>query len=165
VNDQPHPVEEAAFRQLNDLPDALHPPVWAVMQAGSLGGALTAAAVAQLTGRRQLAARLALTGVGVWAGAKVVKRWVGRGRPAELLDGVHVRGKEEGDLGFPSGHAAVAFCLAALIAPEVPPPLRPALWATAATVGAARVYVGAHLPLDIVGGALLGLAAAGAAEL
>ena len=153
-------AEEAAFRRLNDLPDALHPPVWAVMQAGSLGAALATAAIAQLTGRRQLAARLAIAGTGVWAGAKIIKRWIDRGRPAQLLDDVHVRGKEEGDLGFPSGHAAVAFCLAGIISPEVPARLRPAIWATAGAVGAARIYVGAHLPLDVLGGAALGLAAA-----
>jgi membrane-associated phospholipid phosphatase len=42
--------------------------------------------------------------------------------------------------------------------------LRPVAWSTAATVGAARVYVGAHLPLDVVGGAALGVAAGSAAR-
>jgi membrane-associated phospholipid phosphatase len=160
VSHTTHPVEEAVFRRLNELPDHLYSPLYVVMQAGSLGAVFATAAIAAASGRRSLATRIALTGVGVWAGAKVMKRQVGRGRPAQLLDDVTVRGKEEGDLGFPSGHAAVAFCLAGVIAPELPPALRPAVWATATTVAAARVYVGAHLPLDVIGGAMLGAAAA-----
>jgi undecaprenyl-diphosphatase len=30
------------------------------------------------------------------------------------------------------------------------------MWATAGSVGIARIYVGAHLPLDVVGGMALG---------
>jgi undecaprenyl-diphosphatase len=34
---------------------------------------------------------------------------------------------------------------------------RPVAWALAGVVALARVYVGAHLPLDVVGGAALGV--------
>jgi len=157
-----HDVERRTFRTVNDLPHALHPPVYVVMQSGSLAAVFVTAGVARLRGRRRLAAVIAATGTGVWVGAKGVKRWIGRGRPAHHLDRVRVRGQEEGGLGFPSGHSAVAFCLAEIVAPELPAVLRPVAWATAATVGAARVYVGAHLPLDIVGGAALGFVAGAA---
>jgi undecaprenyl-diphosphatase len=150
-------VERQAFRSLNGLPPELHRPVHVVMQGGSLGFVLGSAALARLVGRRRLAAAIAVAGTGVWAGAKVLKRRVGRGRPVTELDAVVVRGRDEGDLGFPSGHAAVAFCLAALVAPELPRPLAWLPWTAAAAVGGARVYVGAHLPLDVVGGAAFGV--------
>jgi membrane-associated phospholipid phosphatase len=108
-------------------------------------------------GRPQVARTLALAGTGVWAGAKLVKRGIGRGRPALHVEGVQIRGSEERGLGYPSGHTAVAFCVAAIADAEVPPAARPGVWALAATVGLARIYVGAHLPLDVVGGAALGL--------
>ncbi len=155
-------VERRVFRSLNDLPHALHPPVYVVMQAGSLAAVYVAAAAAHRLGRGRLAWTIAAGGTGVWGAAKVVKRWVGRGRPADHVDDVRVRGDEEGGLGFPSGHTAVAFCLATLAAPDLPPRLRPLVWAAAGTVGAARVYVGAHLPLDVVGGAALGVVAGSA---
>src|SRR5204863_331889 len=142
----------------NRLPDSLHRPVWAVMQFGALAAAPAAAAVAlAVSGDRRLAARLAGGGVAVWAAAKVVKRAVPRGRPAALVAGARVRGREAAGLGFPSGHAGVATVLAGVAMAAVRPGRRPALVALAATVGAARVYVGAHLPLDVAGGVALGL--------
>jgi membrane-associated phospholipid phosphatase len=63
-----------------------------------------------------------------------------------------VRGREAAGLGYPSGHAGVAAwphlgrrarCLVATVVP---------------IVGLTRMYVGAHIPLDVVSGAALGLA-------
>ena len=61
-----------------------------------------------------------------------------------------------GSLGYPSGHAAVAGALTVVVAAHLG-----RRWAVAALVlGVAvllgRMYVGAHLPLDVVGGAALG---------
>jgi undecaprenyl-diphosphatase len=85
---------------------------------------------------------------------------VERGRPAALLPGVE--GREvfgEGSLGYPSGHAAVAAALTVVVAAHLS-----RRWAIGALVlGVAvlfgRMYVGAHLPLDVVGGAALGVVA------
>ena len=64
-------------------------------------------------------------------------------------------------LGFPSGHAAVAAALMTIAAPYVTGPARIAGWAVVGLVAAARVYVGAHLPLDAAGGIFLGRAVGG----
>jgi undecaprenyl-diphosphatase len=62
---------------------------------------------------------------------------------------------------FPSGHAATSFAAATILSFAFPR-LAPFLLVLAAAVGFSRVYVGVHYPLDIVGGALLGVAIAAA---
>ena len=149
--------EQRAFRLLNNLPDGLYVPAWPVMQLGALGAAPATAAIALATGNRRLAGRLLSGGTAAWALAKVVKRVVRRGRPMALLVGVHTRGREATGLGYLSGHAAVAVALAAAAWPHLGAGGRRAALALASTVGLSRVYVGAHLPLDVAGGAALGL--------
>ena len=157
-HDRVGPWEARGFKLVNDLPDAAHPAVWPVMQFGALASAPVSGGVALLAGRRALAVKLVTAGVSAWAAAKVVKRVRVRGRPARLLPGVTVRGTETTGGGFVSGHAAVATALAAAAAPGVGASMRRTLWLLAPAVGASRVYVGAHLPLDTLGGASLGLA-------
>lgn len=146
-----------AFRLVNRLPDGMYPAVWPPMQFGALAAAPVAAGIAFVVGRRDLAARLLVAGGAAWSAAKVVKQVRVRGRPARLLPDVHVRGAEASGGGFVSGHAAVAVALAVAAGPRVGHGLRRALLILAPVVGASRVYVGAHLPLDALGGASLGL--------
>jgi membrane-associated phospholipid phosphatase len=63
-------------------------------------------------------------------------------------------------LSFPSAHAATSFCAAAGFRPLVPrgAPLRP----VAAAIAFSRVYFGVHYPSDVLVGAALGTAVAGA---
>ena len=150
--------EATAFRVVNDLPDALYPPAWLIMQLGTLGAAPAAAAVAWLTGDRRLAGRLLAGGAGTWAASKVVKRMVRRPRPAALPPGPRRRGPDAAGLGYPSGHAGVAVALGAAALPHLGPAGRALTLAAVPAVGLTRVYVGAHLPLDTAGGAALGLA-------
>jgi membrane-associated phospholipid phosphatase len=151
-------VEADAFRLVNDLPSAPFPIVWVPMQLGNLL-VVPAAILAALAFRRwRLAAGLALAGAGVYVLAKVVKRFVERGRPSDVLDEVVVRGAAPHGLGFVSGHIAVVTALALVAWPWLP---RWGRWAAGAAVAAVfftRMYVGAHLPLDMVGGAALGVA-------
>ncbi len=156
---RPAPLEATVFEVVNGLPDRLHPPVWPIMQAGSLAAVPLAAVALQAAGHRPAATRVAVGGVAAWALAKAVKQVVGRGRPDGLVDPLRVRGRPQTGRGFPSGHAAVATVLAAGAAAAVPG-LGPLLLGGAVTVALSRVYVGAHLPLDVVGGAGLGLAVA-----
>jgi glycosyltransferase 2 family protein len=149
--------EARAFQAVNGLPDALDIPVWVIMQLGALGAAPAAAGVALLARDRALAGRLLAGGTGTWALSKLVKRMVRRPRPATLISGTRTRGREASGLGYLSGHAGVAVALGAAAFPRLSPSGRAAVATVAPLVGLSRIYVGAHLPLDIAGGAALGL--------
>jgi len=158
-------AEARAFRAVNGLPDALYPPAWVVMQLGAFGAVPAAAAAAWQAGDGELAGRLLLGGTGAWAMAKLVKQVVRRPRPADLLPGIRGRGRDAAGLGYLSGHTAVAVALGAAALPRHGPAARGLTLTAIPLVGLTRLYVGAHLPLDIAGGAALGLAADAAAGL
>jgi len=158
-------MEARAFLAVNDLPDALYPPAWIVMQLGAFGAVPAAAAAAWRAGDGELAGRLLLGGTGAWALAKLVKQVVRRPRPADLLPAIRGRGRDAAGLGYLSGHTAVAVALGAAALPRLGPAARGLTLAAIPLVGLTRLYVGAHLPLDVAGGAALGLAADAAAGL
>jgi membrane-associated phospholipid phosphatase len=158
--DRVEPLEADLFRLVNDLPSLPFPVVWVPMQLGNFL-VVPAAVLAALAFRRwRLAGGLALAGAGVYVLAKVVKRFVERGRPSDVLDEVVVRGAAPHGLGFVSGHIAVVTALALVAWPWLPRWGRWAAGAAVALVFLTRMYVGAHLPLDMVGGAALGVAVA-----
>jgi len=60
------------------------------------------------------------------------------------------------DGSFPSGHAATSFAAATVLTLYLP--RWAPLWILlAVAIGFSRVYVGVHYPLDVVGGAVLGV--------
>jgi undecaprenyl-diphosphatase len=158
-------LETDLFRLVNDLPPALSPPLQVVMQAGSLGAVVAAGAVTFVARRRRLARDLAVAGTAAWLAAKVAKTIVARGRPALVLGHVTLRGVPATGLGFPSGHAAVVAALATAAGPHLSRRGRHLTWVVVALVSIARVNVGAHLPLDTVGGVGLGWAIGAAVHL
>ncbi|MGX5654778.1 phosphatase PAP2 family protein, partial [Geodermatophilus nigrescens] len=151
-------VERDVFRLLNDLPAGVLPAVWVVMQLGNVL-AVPALALAAVLLRRFRAARdLLVSGLAAYLAADLVKSLVGRERPAGLPVGAVLHEGTVGGLGFVSGHSAVAAALATAAAPYLTRRGRRIAWALAWSVALARVYVGAHLPLDVVGGVVLGWA-------
>ncbi len=158
-------AEAAVFRVLNDvdvLPFAL---VWPVMQLGNLLVVPAAGLLAAALRRWWLAAGLLVGGAATYLLAKVVKGIVVRGRPDDLMADVVIRGAEAHGRGFVSGHAAVVTVLVAVAWPRLGRRGRVVCAVLAAAVCLSRVHVGAHLPLDVVGGAALGLAVAGLVRL
>jgi glycosyltransferase 2 family protein len=149
--------EERIFRGVNGASDRIRVPVRIIMQAGTFVTVPAAAAVALLSGRRRQATSLLASGTAAWLGAKAAKPLAGRARPEGALGDVHVREGITGDLGWISGHMAVATTLAYVGGDAVPRWARPLLLAVAGITGYGRMYVGAHLPHDVVGGAGLGM--------
>jgi glycosyltransferase 2 family protein len=152
--------EESVFHAVNDLPDWLYPIVW----PGNLLGALVivpVVAVLALSVRRYwLVLAIVIAGVLKLVSERIVKAVVTRERPGtsigsdiETRGDVSVSGES-----FVSGHAILAAAVATVVAPYVPPRGRIALALVVLFVMFARVYVGAHNPLDVVCGAGLGVA-------
>ena len=158
-------AEAAVFRVINGttvLPFVL---VWPVMQLGNVLVVPASVLAAAAFRRWRLAAELLVAGTVTYLGAKVVKGIWPRGRPDGLLADVVIRGAEAHGRGFVSGHAATLTALAAVAWPWLGRRGRIAVTVLVIVVCLARVYVGAHLPLDVVGGAALGLAVAGVVRL
>lgn len=156
MGDHPYAIESRAFTLLNGLPDGLVYVLIPVMQAGSFAAVFVAGILALLARRPHLAGLLVLAGGSAWVLAKLVKRVVERGRPDEYLADVVIRGAVQMGQGFPSGHAAVIAAMATVAAPYLSRPGRILMWTVVGLVALARVYTGAHLPLDVVAGVLVG---------
>ena len=152
----PGTFEIHLFRLLNQMPGALAPPLSTIMQLGSLAAVPIAAGVALAYRRFRFAFDLAVAGSLAWILARLVKDLVERGRPATLIDHVSIRDVAASGYGFPSGHAAVAAALATVASPYLSRGGRRAAWAAVGIVAVARIFVGAHLPVDAFGGVVLG---------
>ena len=87
--------------------------------------------------------------------ATILKVVVGTRRPS---DGGPLIAIPHSD-SFPSGHTATSFACATVLAALVPR-AAPAFYLLALAIGYSRIYVGVHWPLDVVGGAVLGVATA-----
>ncbi|MGC8500289.1 MAG: phosphatase PAP2 family protein [Leptospirillia bacterium] len=94
----------------------------------------------------------------------LLKHLVHRDRPLAALHAriddhqatVHVLGPSLYANSFPSGHTFTVFSTASLFA-GLYPGLAIPLYTVATLTGLSRIYVGAHFPLDVLGGALIGL--------
>jgi membrane-associated phospholipid phosphatase len=158
--------EVGLFEAINSLPDQLYVVIWPFMQYGVFITIPVLTVVALLFRRFRLAGAMAVAGVGVYLIARVLKEVVERGRPAAIVDGVDERETfATGSLGYPSGHTAVAAALTVVVTPYLRGrwKLVPAILLLIVFIG--RTYVGAHLPLDLIGGAALGVVAGCAANL
>lgn len=130
----------------------------------ALGASLVVLGLAARRGRLATAGVSMLAAVGAAdAGKSLTKRFVKRTRPHVLLEEGRYAAEEGGskrreEQSFPSGH--VAGCVAAAGAvTRIFPESRPWPHVAAAGIGVTRLLKGAHWPLDILAGAIIGVIA------
>ena len=155
--------ERSATRWLNDAPNWVAHAMWPIMQAGTLWCPFVVALVIGFVRRDWFVAGVVVVvGVVTWLGAQAVKQLVQRERPIAFIHDLHVREGTGSELGYLSGHSAMAAAMAVVALTVVPRRWWPVLIAVAVIVGIARIVHGVHLPADVIGGwafgTLLGLA-------
>lgn len=164
--------EESIFHAVNDLPDWLERPMWLFQLAGLLLVPFVVAVVAALFRKWWLAGALvALVPLKLLVEKAVVKQLVERQRPGTTVCGYDVDDPASFDvmcanfrdvplfgLSFVSGHAIIAWSVATVLFIALPGRWRWAPVIVAALNALARVYLGAHNPLDVIGGGAIGVA-------
>jgi undecaprenyl-diphosphatase len=159
--------ERSIFHAINDLPNFLYRPLWPFQQLGALAVGPVVAIVAALLRRFRLAIAVLIATVAKLGLERVVKTIASRQRPGTSIGAnVHLRGDVTAvGESFVSGHAVLIAAIAGLVTLYLPGRWKIIPWVVVALVMVTRVYVGAHNPLDVVCGAALGLAIAGAINL
>lgn len=155
--------EVATTETLNALPDPVIDGLTLIMQLGARPAILLIAVVAVVVTPgdwRRIVFAVVAAGALSWLASDLAKEIVERPRPTGFAAEVDIQDHATG-FGWPSTHTAIAagsLAAAALIGRRG---VVPAL-VVAGTVGIARMAVGVHLPLDVVGGLALGVAIAAA---
>ena len=86
----------------------------------------------------------------------LIKHAVDRTRPYELINGLELLVSPADDASFPSGHSAIAFCVATVLLFQLPKKFGIPAIVLAALIAFSRLYVGIHFPTDVIFGAIDG---------
>lgn len=132
--------------------------MWTFTQIGNGAFGILLCIFLYFSGQRQLAVELLLGIFTLWLAVEIIKAIVERSRPFLAMEKARIIGWRERGLSFPSGHTSQAFFMATLLAHylQVGPLTAGLVYAIAAIVAFTRIYVGAHYPRDVIGGAILG---------
>jgi len=159
--------DESLFRVLNDVPaglaSVLTPLSYLFRPAGIVVVVVLAAVYVVARNRSILPVTAGAVAAGAaWALANLAKAIADRPRPYEVVAGAVLRQQPAHGTSFPSSHTAVTVAVVIALVPFLPRALAWVATAYAVLVGWSRVYLGVHYPLDILGGAGIGIAVGGA---
>jgi membrane-associated phospholipid phosphatase len=159
-------LEQQVFEAVNGLSDALEPPAHAAQFLGVLAIGPVIALIAFITRRPRLAVAALLATAAKLLAERVLWEFVQRERPAVTEPAAIIRaGSATTGLSFVSGHVVLVTALAWVTTPYLPRRWRILPWIVVALVAFARIYLGAHNPLDVIGGLGMGVAIGGAINL
>ena len=159
-------AERSVFEAINGLPEGLEPVMHQAQFLGVLAIGPVVALIALALRRYRLAAAAALVTVFKLVGERIVWKVVDRERPGVTEPNAIVRGGTDTDgVSFVSGHVVLVTGLAWVITPYLRGRWRIIPWLVVALVCFARIYLGAHNPLDVLGGFALGVAIGAIANL
>ena len=158
--------DKSLFRLLNEVPAAAASVLTPLSRLFLPAGIITVVAliVVYVLARNRsilpVVAGAAAAGV-AWLLAHVAKAIADRSRPYQVMADAVLRQQPAHGTSFPSSHTAVTLAVAIALVPFLARSLAAAGIGYAVLTGWSRVYLGVHYPLDILGGAGIGMAAAG----
>ncbi len=151
--------EARIFHDINNLPNSLRTLFLVTSDTLVYVAILICIIVPLLLKKYRLAWRFFFVIGGAGVVMEIIKRIIKEPRPIILLHGqLHARTVEKG-FSFPSGHETVATVMALTLALILPRKWQFVVVLWILIVGFSRIYLGAHTPLDIIGGFALGLIA------
>ena len=143
--------------------DFLSPVVKVITHLGDKGALWILLTLALLIIRktRPIGARCAVAMViGLLVTNLVIKNWVARIRPYEVIPGLQCIVALADDWSFPSGHTTNSLACAWVLFRCAPRKYGVPALVMAILISLSRLYVGIHYPTDVLGGAVIGLCSA-----
>jgi undecaprenyl-diphosphatase len=149
--------ERSLGRWVYDWPEWVGDVLKVVMNVGTLLAIVLVAAGLVVAGRYRAAGAAALAGAGAWLVASMLKAWVDRPRPSVRLLG-RVPREVTDNASWPSSHAAIASALGCVLLLTVADRkvARVVVGIAVLLTALARLWLGAHWALDVLGGMALG---------
>jgi membrane-associated phospholipid phosphatase len=154
------------FRVLNEVPAALASvltPLSRLFLPAGIIAVVTLIVIYVVARNRNVlpVAAGAVAAATAWVLSHVAKAIADRPRPYEVVVGAVLRQQPAHGTSFPSTHTAVTLAVVIALVPFLPQALAAVAIAYAVLMGWSRVYLGVHYPLDVLGGAGIGMAVGG----